>query len=95
MFWKKEKQLAEMLSIPQDLVSCDECKHVIFLNEAQVIESVYGGSFTYCKAHRKKYTRIGVDHNNIYIYFREMEVNEHGCPLGYEPIKVPHTNENK
>lgn len=75
-----------------ETVSCETCKHIIFKRDAQEIEhqgyiwSLYfSGKRTryYCPEHKRNYSSSSVDNNHRTHYYKEMEVDENGVPVGY------------
>ncbi len=94
----RNKQVEECRSVPE-IVYCSECKHLVYLKDAQRIGiKLPGDMFSYeenfCPEHRKKYDRVKVTYENMYQgigfgnqtrqYFREMEVDKNGEPIGYK-----------
>jgi hypothetical protein len=57
-FFKKEKCRCK------EIVNCDECKNLIYLDDAQVIPYIAGGKhhhsgkLYYCVAHKKNYDNV-------------------------------------
>jgi hypothetical protein len=69
------------------LVACDECKHIIYKKDAQIIPVEYCGikdayKLYYCPQHRKEYTRIEKNLGNTRHYKDEIiEVKQNGTIL--------------
>lgn len=89
LFWEnKEPTKVEQ----EDKVKCNECKCWLSKADAQTVEFLstgisFGYSYHYyCKSHRKPYTRLLLSSLDR-IYFKEIEVDEKGEPIGYKKIK--------
>lgn len=72
-----------------DKVKCDECKHWIDKSDAQQVSctGLYNFIRSYCPLHKKPYSKV-TKWSHPYRYFGELEMNEEGIPIGYEPVKV-------
>jgi len=88
----------------KEVVSCNECKCLLYENDAQKIETLFTNEFTllgktksykyYCNTHRINYDRIVSTYFVGDFYYKEMQVDEKGEPIGYKKIKQNENNKN-
>lgn len=72
-------------SAARSYVKCETCKCLLDKNDAQLIAQI--GSLSklvvyYCNSHRKNYDSV-ILHYPKNTYFKELEVDENGEPVGY------------
>lgn len=83
-----------------ETVTCDTCKCIIHKKDAQEVKyanpgmaaflesHLFGTPITtsrvlyYCRQHRKPYDRMA-----SFQYFKEVEVDDKGIPVGFKPVK--------
>lgn len=82
----------------KEVVSCNKCKCLIYKHNAQEVETLFTNEFNipylgntksykyYCNTHRINYDRIVSTTFGDY-YYKEIEVDEKGEPIGYKKIK--------
>lgn len=80
----------------KDKVKCDKCKCWIDKNDAQIIDcryslSMYFGPFEkaylyFCQTDKRPYDRMSVS-SIPFSYYKEMEVDMEGNPIGYTKNK--------
>lgn len=68
-------------------VKCEECKCHLYRHDAQVV-NYRGDDIYYCQTHKKPYEKVMYRYWMSDIkYYKEMEVNEKGEPVGYKKVK--------
>ena len=81
MWWNRKDKIKE-----PEIVACDECKHLVYLMTAQVVQGGFYGrrrphhwKMYYCPEHKKNYDRFYHGRNGEIRYYRyEVMVNEKG-----------------
>jgi hypothetical protein len=73
-----------------ETVTCLTCGHIIAKCRAQHIQRYYMYGTTddwYCQDHKKPYDKHSTSlYGYASTYFKEMRVDESGCPIGYTKI---------
>jgi len=82
MFFRAEKEIKK---IEKEKVSCNECKCLLYVEDAQKVVCPLYSEF-YCRKCEKPYSRKSFNRYGL-IYFKEIEVDERGLPVGYKKIK--------
>lgn len=79
-----------------EIVPCEDCKCLMYKKHAQEIDYIFKWVFApskeskryYCPNHKKNYDSQVYGHDSYRsLYFKEMEVDENGEPVGYKKIK--------
>ena len=93
MFWCKKTDPFE------NKVKCEECRLYTDKSDAQKIKKTrtYSHPFGaysktkeiyYCKSHNVPYDECFGDATDTLFYFKHMEVDKDGTPVGYKKLKV-------
>lgn len=93
--WFNKKEKEEVKDQFADKVKCEDCKHWVDKSECQEVENEHrdfdfyaNGKrdyFYYCPMHKKPYDSI-YKIVTIWNYYKKMEVDENGEPIGYQKI---------
>lgn len=92
-----DKMLKDIEEDRKEIVKCNECKHLIYKEDAQAIENRSFGDMDdiyFCDKHNKScdFVRDSIEHRGgiddiIRKYYKELEVSEDGTPIGFTKIK--------
>lgn len=87
MFWCKQTDPFE------NKVKCEECKLYTDKSDAQKVKETNTRYYEqaeiyYCKAHKVPYDECFTNRAGLCFYFKRMEVDKDGTPLGYKKLKV-------
>ena len=74
----------------EEYVECDSCGHIVSKKRAQTVKmGGYGGyEIVRCELHKLPYDERLCGFG-WYCYFKRMEVDEEGTPIGYKKIETP------
>lgn len=89
MWWNKiEKETTietEPVRKESETVACETCGHIVLKNKAQKVTINWNDFMWYCMEHHKEYDQIRYN-LRTYRYYKEMEVDSLGIPIGYKKI---------